>query len=177
MTVAHVVRVCVTGPECSGKTTLARQLAEHLSTEFVPEAARLYAERVVRPLTVDDVLPIAREHVAMVDAAVQRVRAAALNVVVLDTDLVSTVVYGRHYYGFEDYWLNGEAVRRLADVYLLCDVDLPWVPDGIRDRPLAGNELFLEFADELRRLHARVHVVSGSGDARRLSAIRAIDSL
>ncbi len=174
---AHLRRICVTGPECTGKTTLARELAEYLGTEWVPEAARRYAERVARSLTADDVLPIAREHISMADSVVNDVRAAGGRSVVFDTDLVSTVVYGKHYYGFDDYWLTGESVRRMSDIYLLCDVDLAWEPDGIRDQPESADVLYAAFTKELQQLCANICVIRGSGDARRLAAIRALAKL
>lgn len=154
-----MTRICVTGPECTGKTTLAQRLAAQLGVDWVPEAARLYAERIGRELTVDDVEPIAREHIALSDAA-------GKGLVVLDTDLVSTAVYGRYYYGFTSPWVEAEATTRLADLYLLCDVDVPWVPDGIRDRPAQRESIFDKFAAELRARRAHTVVIRGPWDAR-----------
>ncbi len=95
---AGLLTICVTGPESTGKTTLARRLGEQLSVEWVPEASRLYAERIGRDLSVIDVEPIAREHIALADAARARAIGVGASVLVLDTDLASTVVYGKHYY-------------------------------------------------------------------------------
>src|SRR4051812_28454818 len=96
--------ICITGPESTGKTTLAELLARKLDVEWVPEAARSYAERVSRPLSIADVDPIAREHVAMADAALQRASENGASQLVLDTDLLSTIVYARHYYGAAPQW-------------------------------------------------------------------------
>ena len=164
-------RICITGPESTGKTTLALRLAEHLGTEAVPEAARLYAERVGRELTREDVEPIAREHIALADDAAMRAHGAGAGVLVLDTDLVSTMVYARHYYGFTSPWLEMETRRRLADLYLLCDVDVPWIDDGIRDRPNAGAQLWTDFAAALASLGARVAPVAGDWDERARRAL------
>ena len=73
---ARLLRVCVTGPESTGKTTLARRLADRFHTEWVPEGSRVYAERIGRALTADDVIPIAREHILLADAAAELVRRA-----------------------------------------------------------------------------------------------------
>lgn len=168
------MRICVTGPECSGKTTLAQQVAASLKTIWVPEASRLYAEQVSRALTVADYEPIARQHVALADAAAAKVGGTPGRALVLDTDLLSTIVYARHYYGETTAWLEREARERLADLYLLCDVDVPWVADGIRDRPDNREAMLDLFRAELTRQDARVAFVRGSREARLATALDAI---
>ncbi len=170
----RLFRVCVTGPESTGKTTLAEQLALFLGTECVPEASRIYAERVARDLSVTDVEPIAREHIARADAAVERVAARKGTALVLDTDLLSTVVYARHYYEFVSPWLNGEERARCADLYLLCDVDVPWIPDGIRDRPENRDAMFALFRDALVERRVQCVVLRGDWDARWKAARAAV---
>ena len=169
-----LVRICVTGPESTGKTTLARRLAEWANTEWVPEAARTYAERHGATLTAEDVGPIAREHISLADAAADRARARGASMLVLDTDLLSTVVYARHYYGSLPRWVEKEERARRASLYLLCDVDVPWVADGIRDRPAARDALFGEFAEALERRLASVVCVRGSWDERWRIALDAV---
>ena len=58
--------------------------------------------------------------------------------VVLDTDLLSTTVYAEHYYGACPEWIKRAARARMGSLYLLCEPDLPWSPDGVRDRPTAA---------------------------------------
>lgn len=171
-----VRRVCVTGPECTGKTTLARRLAAHFGAELVPEAARLYAERINRELRESDVELIAAEHITMADDAARRVIDRGGGMLILDQDLVSTAVYGRDYYGFSSPWLTGEAVRRQADLYLLCDVDVPWVSDGIRDRPSERDEMFALFASALAELAGPVARIRGSWEERWRAALDACNA-
>jgi NadR type nicotinamide-nucleotide adenylyltransferase len=170
-------RVCVTGPESTGKTTLAARLAEQAKTEWVPEASRIYAERKGAPLTVADVAPIAREHIALADAAAERARSRGASVLVFDTDLLSTVVYSRYYYGTVESWIERVERARRADLYLLCDVDVPWLPDGIRDRPANRDEMFALVREALVRRKARVVTVRGSWDERWAIAREAIAPL
>lgn len=168
----RTARIVVTGSECTGKTSLAQFLGEELRAPTVPEYARAYAERVGRELGPLDVEPIARGQMLAEDE-VLRTHAP---MVVLDTDLVSTVVYAEHYYGSAAPWIAHEAQRRLGDLYLLCDIDLPWVPDGIRDQPRQRPQIHQRFREQLARWDANVATVRGIGDARRASALAAIAS-
>ena len=169
----RLLRVCVTGPESTGKTTLAARIAKRFATEWVPEASRAYAERKGTPLTADDVTPIAREHVRVAD---ERARSAR-TLLSLDTDLLSTVIYSRHYYGRTPPWIvAAERVRR-SHLYLLCDVDVPWLPDGVRDRPANREEMFGTFEGALRRRALPYAVVRGSWSQRDRIADDAVDEL
>lgn len=169
-------RIVLTGPECSGKTTLAATLAEQFGAPWLPEASRAYAVEKARDghtLTQADVEPIARRAVAAEDAAL----ADAPPMLVLDTDLLSTVTYARHYYGTSSAWLEDEAHTRQAALYLLCAPDLPWTPDGIRDRPTNREELFTAFEGVIAEFGARVVVVRGTGPRRTDAAVRAVTPL
>jgi nicotinamide riboside kinase len=162
-------RIVLTGPECTGKSTLAARIAAETGSVLVLESARGYAEDVKRPLTVDDVEPIARRAIATEDAIV----ATKPTGLVFDTDLLSTVVYGRHYYGFRSEFIEREARARRADLYLLCRPDIPWEPDGIRDSPGNREEMLELFRTVLAEFGARVTEIGGLGDARFASALKA----
>lgn len=166
-----IPRVCLIGPESTAKTTLARQLADHYGGVWVPEFARDYAVGKNNPLTSDDVEPIARGQIDAEESA-----AGASRLVVLDTDLISTVVYSRHYYGSVPAWIESEARRRRADLYLLMDVDLPWQADGARDRGERRAEMLEKFEKALREFDARYERISGREDDRLRNSIRVIDN-
>lgn len=174
-------RVVVTGSESAGKTTLAHQLAGALGTIWVPEFSRTYAQRVQRPLTAGDVEPIARGQLLDEASAVDAWRTMFATGVsppplVLDTDLVSTTVYAEHYYGETPAWIVAEARARLADLYLLCEPDLPWEADGIRDSPRERLQLHAAFRDRLHDWGARVVSVRGVGPLRLSAALQAVRS-
>ena len=166
-------RVCVTGPESTGKTTLAARLAAYYRTVWVPEASRIYAERKQSPLLVSDVAPIAREHVAMADEAVP----AAGRLIVLDTDLLSTAVYSQHYYGVVPPEVKALERARRADLYLLCDVDVPWLPDGIRDRPTNREAMLAVFREALETRKLRWTMITGDWETRWQTAIDAVRTI
>jgi NadR type nicotinamide-nucleotide adenylyltransferase len=160
---APLLRIVVSGAESTGKTTLARRLAGWLDTVWVPEHSRSYAESRGAPLDASDVEPIARGTIAADDAGAARARAAGRDVVVLDTDLASTLVYARHYYDLEPAWIVDAWRARLPALYLLCHPDVPWIPDGIRDRPLGRYRLHAMFAERLAA--SGVPVIDVRGDA------------
>lgn len=162
--------VVLIGPEASGKSTLAAALAAELGAPWLPEAARLFVETEPTPLSAATVAPIARLAMSLDDAA----RASAPPLLIHDTDLVSTVVYARHYYGECPAWIEDEARARRADLYLLCRPNLPWEADGVRDRPHVREELFTAFRDELARMGATVTTIDGLGARREHEAIAAI---
>lgn len=166
-------RIVLTGPECSGKTTLAAGLAAHFDAPWVPEAARRFVETVPGELSAATVGPIARLAMQLEDDALR----ADPPLLFRDTDLVSTVVYARHYYGECPAWIEREARAGCADLYLLGRPDLPWTPDGVRDRPMQREELFAAFARALESVGARVVEVSGEGPARLALAERAVTAL
>src|SRR5207245_8375018 len=116
----HVVRpfrVCLSGAESTGKTELAKELAKHFDAPWVPEYSRQYAERVNRELSYMDVTPIAHGQMELEE----RVAAEARHLLILDTDLLSTVVYSRHHFGACPAIVEGLARQRLAGLYLLLD--------------------------------------------------------
>jgi NadR type nicotinamide-nucleotide adenylyltransferase len=152
------LRVVLTGSEGTGKTTLAQALAAHYRTTWSIEFARLYLDRKSAPLTAADVEPIARGQRQGEDLAARDAR----RMVFLDTDLLSTVLYARHYYGACPAWIEAEARSRRGELYLLHHPDVPWSPDGRqRDRGERREEMHGLFVDLLREFGARVDDVKG----------------
>jgi NadR type nicotinamide-nucleotide adenylyltransferase len=174
MSAAPLLRVVVTGSECTGKTTLAARLAERHETAWSPEYVRSFVEEIGRPPRATDVEAIARGQVAGEDAAAER----ADRLVIRDTDLVSTLVYARHYFPDCPAWVENTARARLGDLYLLCHPDVPWTTDGLqRDRPEGRQEIHGLFRDTLAVLGARVVAIRGSWTEREERARAAVEGL
>lgn len=170
-------RVVLTGSESTGKTTLARQLAQHYATTWVPEFVRDYAAAKGRALEFSDHAPIARGQIAREDEYVVSAESHGARLLVLDTDLLSTAVYCAHYYGQCPTWIEEAARARHPDLYLVMDIDIPWEPDPQRDRGHLRPEMHELFLDAVRRSGARFMVIGGSGDARYESAVAALDTM
>jgi NadR type nicotinamide-nucleotide adenylyltransferase len=172
---AHYARsVCLHGPESTGKSTLAAALAAHFNTVMAPEYGRAYCEVFGSQCDADDLLAIARGHQAQDFAA----RRAANKLLVLDTDAVVTAVWADMLLGHRPHDLD--RVERTADLYLLCDIDVPWTFDGTRYTHLSALETRQRFfnlcRDELERRKLPYIFVSGSQEARLRTAIQAIRS-
>jgi NadR type nicotinamide-nucleotide adenylyltransferase len=164
--------IVVTGSECTGKTTLAREIAERFDAPWSGEFAREYLDRKGAPLDASDVEAIARGQVEAEDAST----ADAARVVVRDTDLVSTVVYANHYYGSCPAWIERAAGERRGDLYLLLHPDVPWVSDGLqRDRPAEREQMHGLFEARLDAYGATVVGITGDWPIRRAEAFETID--
>lgn len=159
-------RVCLIGPECTGKSTLAEALSIRFGAPWVPEYAREYALRAGRLLTFDEVEPIALGQMA---------QPAHDGLLILDTDLISTVVYSRYYYGRCPAWIETEALARKADLYLLTDIDVPWTADDVRDSAAARAELHGQFATALANYGANFVSIRGDWETRFAAAVEAIE--
>lgn len=170
--VARPFRVCLTGCESTGKTELARRLAAHFSAPWVPEFSRDYAQMMARPLSYMDVTPIGRGQLDLES----RVAADARHLLILDTDLLSTVVYSRHHFGVAPEWIERNALSRRADLYLLLDVDVPWVADAVRDGGDARRQLHRDFRRVLEEYEAEYVVIAGSWEERFGRAVEAIEA-
>ncbi|MBI4423060.1 MAG: AAA family ATPase [Elusimicrobia bacterium] len=160
----YAKRVCVFGPESTGKTTLARALAARLSTVWVPEYARAYLEAQGGELAAGDIPHIARGQRAAEDALARD----ANRVLVCDTDLLSTVIWSDTLFGSCPDWIRDEARLRRYDLTFLLDVDVPWVRDPVRYLPEQRRSFFERCRRELE-LHGRRYVVLSGPPKERLA--------
>jgi len=168
-----VIRIVLTGSESTGKTTLAGQLAEHYKADLVPEFVRSYAEKKGGAIEFGDHGPIARGQMSLEDEHIAR----ATHLLVQDTDLLSTVVYCKHYFGQCPPWIEAAAAARRPDLYLLCEIDLDWVADGVRDRGHMRDEMQQLFRDAVFASGVLAATITGIGDERLERAIDAIDAV
>lgn len=170
-------RVVLIGSESTGKTTLARQLAEHYDVEWVPEFVRDYADRKQGALVFDDHAPIAHGQIALENEYLTRAAEANAPILLQDTDLLSTAIYCAHYYGKCPVWLADAAQARRPDLYLLLDIDIPWTADPVRDRGHMREEIQELFRQAVEQSGTAFVLISGDRDQRFQKARKEIDDL
>jgi HTH-type transcriptional repressor of NAD biosynthesis genes len=172
-----VRRVCVVGPESSGKTTLASALARHFGTTWVPEYARTLLERrgdstpASAPVRPEDMMRIVRGQVASEEALAPD----ADRVLIVDTDALTTLLWSDLLFGRHDLALDEAAAHHTHDLHLLCQPDIAFVPDVVRYAERERPAFFDRLRSELER-RGRPFVVI-SGEARLERAIAAVDEL
>jgi NadR type nicotinamide-nucleotide adenylyltransferase len=126
-----VKRVCLCGPESTGKSTLSMQLAQAFHTVAVPEYARSLLMTQGGRVGEEDMPVIARGQVASEDALARR----ANRVLICDTDALTTAVWSEALFGRCSDAVHDVATGRRYDLTLLLDVDVPWVADSVRYLP------------------------------------------
>ncbi|MBT8320980.1 MAG: ATP-binding protein [Eudoraea sp.] len=175
---SDLVKVVLFGPESTGKTTLAAQLAEHYNTEWVPEYAREYLQekwnREQQTCQPKDLLPIAIGQMALEN----RLTKKADTLLICDTDLLETKVYSEAYYlGYCDPVLEKYALLNQYDLYLLTNIDIPWEKDDLRDKPNERENMFAYFRDTLIKNDRNFITLMGTQEERFRKAVKSIDQL
>lgn len=172
-------RIAITGPESTGKSVLARQLADHYKTIWVPEYAREYIDQLGRPYTEGDILTIARGQLER-EKEVEKIigkREGYGNYFFCDTEALVTKIWSEVKFNRCDPWILQQVESRVYDLYLLCDIDIPWEDDPQREHPQLREHLFSLYYEELLERTRNFRVVSGIGEMRLLNAIGYIDSI
>jgi NadR type nicotinamide-nucleotide adenylyltransferase len=165
-----MIRICLHGPESTGKSTLATRLAAHFGCEVVPEYGRAYCEGHGTDIGMAELVHIAETQDTMNSAAAAR----AGQMVLFDTDPLITAVWAEMMFSERDPWFAD--FTDYADIYLLLDIDLPFVDDGLR--VYAGTQERRHFFDlckaELDVRGVRYALIRGEGDIRFSAALEAI---
>lgn len=167
------IRIAITGPESTGKSWLAENLARAYHTSWVPEYAREYLIKLDRPYNYDDVLSIARGQMAAEDSALQ----SAGKLLFSDTECIVTKIWCDVKFDRCHRWIIEQIELRPYDLYLLCDIDLPWQPDPLREHPHLRQYLFDLYRTELTSRKLPFGVVSGTGEARLECAMEIINRM
>jgi nicotinamide riboside kinase len=172
-----IIKIALFGPESTGKTTLAKQLAEYYETEWVPEFARDYLQKKWEEnqhiCVADDMLPIAYGQVALENKKLS----SAKKYLFSDTNLMVTKVFSEVYYGFCDPFLNEAALEHEYDLFFLTDIDVPWEKDDIRDTPNGRETVFSVFKQTLIDAKKPFITLSGNKENRLAKAIGIVDNL
>ncbi|MBF9141371.1 aldose epimerase family protein [Hymenobacter properus] len=168
-----MLRISLTGPESTGKTTLAAQLAAHYGTSFAPEFAREYLADSGPRYTLEDLEEIARGQLQAEAAA----EARAHRLVFSDTDLLVIKIWAEHSFGTCPEWILRCIDQQQYDLVLLMGVDLPWQPDPLREHPHLRQQFYDLYQRELRERMSNFAEISGDGPRRFAQACFLVDEL
>jgi len=168
-----MIRIAVTGPESTGKSWLAEKLASHYKTEWVPEYAREYLEKLGRPYDYTDILVIAGGQLE----AEEKASLSANGLLICDTDFIVTKIWCLVKYNRCHPWILEMAETHRYDLYLLCNIDLPWQFDPLREHPEMRKTLFEMYQQELTSNNLNFRIITGSGNDRLKCAVKEVDDL
>jgi len=172
----QVRKVVIIGPESTGKSTLSEQLAKHYQTRWVPEYAREYLTNLNRPYDYEDLLIIAQKQLEQED----KISAVCTSpVMFVDTDMYVLKVWCEFVFGKCHSFILDQIVKRNYDSYLLCDTDLPWVADALREYPDIENRkrLFHMYQDLLINQSKPWSLIRGDYDQRLQLGISATEKI
>jgi len=153
--------IAVTGPESTGKSRLSFELAHAFKAVYVEEFARKFIAELNRPYTVQDVeLIAAKQFQYNLNACHQS------EMVVADTEMLVCYIWTKFVFGEVPESINQLMERQYFDLYLLCDIDLPWEFDPLREHPHARALLFDMYEAELIKRKWPYRIVSGKDKQR-----------
>jgi HTH-type transcriptional repressor of NAD biosynthesis genes len=151
-----VKKVCIYGPESTGKSTLAIKLAHRYQTEYVPEVAREFINS--NDFKIDDIIEIALAHFNRIEEKTK----TANRILICDTDVITTQIYCRHYLKVVPDLLYELEKKVSYSTYFLLDIDVPWVEDGLRDLGQRREFMMNTFRDEL--IQRGIEFIAVQGD-------------
>lgn len=157
-----VIKILFTGPESTGKTLLAQQAAKQFKSLWVPEYARCYLETLGRPYVYEDILHIAKKQLEQESILAEKVKGPLF----CDTSLLVCKVWAEYKFGSCPAWIL-QRIRQLDyDYIFLCDTDVPWEYDSLREHPNHREALKGIYQRELDNLDIPYEVLSGSFEER-----------
>lgn len=171
-----IKKIVIIGPESTGKSTLAEQLAERYQTVWVPEYAREYLTKHGMSYKYEDLLAIAKGQLDLEDALEKK---ASNGLMFIDTDMTVMKVWSDFVFGRSHPFILEQLKQRSYHLYLLCNTDLPWVEDELREYPdLETRERLMKIYRDLMKSQEVPFVeISGSEEKRLEMGMQAVESI
>ncbi len=163
----RIYKIAITGPESTGKSTLSESLAMHYQTLWVPEFARDYLAHLKRPYTLSDITKIAMGQRQLEKSYEKKMKSGFL---FCDTDYIVTKIWAEHAFGECPEWIETQIRKNCYDLYFLCNIDIPWEDDPLREHPHLRSHFFNAYKTELERRGFPYHIISGNQEQRIISA-------
>lgn len=167
----HIKKIAIVGPESTGKSTIAEQLASHYDTVWVPEFARGYCENLTAPCDWQDEINMFYGQLELEKEFLP----LANQLLICDTTFLTVKIWSDHVFGKTPEEVLEKLNKHPYDLYLLMDIDTPWEEDPLRDFPHLRSHFMEIWHTELKALQADYTVISGTGAPRLRAAIAAID--
>ena len=167
----YVRKICIYGPESTGKSTIVKYLADKYQTEYVPEVAREFITS--NDFTVDDIIRIGIAH----DQRIAERNRSANRFLFCDTDAITTQIYCRHYLRIVPEILFELERRTTYAKYFLMDIDVEWVADGLRDLGDNRQMMMKVFKEELDKRGIVYETIRGSYAEREKQICATIDQM
>jgi NadR type nicotinamide-nucleotide adenylyltransferase len=179
-------KIVIIGPESTGKSTLCEELADHYGTLWCPEYAREFLLRHGMNYSYNDLLTIAKGQIALEEEYAGKAEnnvvkappgAAGRSLLFIDTDMYVMKVWCEFVFGNCHRFILDQIVQRTYDLYLLCNIDLPWVKDELREYPdlERREQLYSIYKDIMINQAVPWVEISGTHQGRTAMAIAAID--
>jgi len=168
-------KIVVIGPESTGKSTLCEQLAQHYQTAWCEEYARSFLLSHHKKYNFEDLLTIAKGQLSLEDTTIQQ---AKNGLYFIDTDMYVMKVWCEFVFNKCHTWILDQITQRTYDLYLLCNVDLPWTKDELREYPdlETRQKLYHIYKDIMINQRVPWIDISGNYEERFQKAIQAINT-
>ena len=166
--------IVITGAESTGKTTLTERLAKHFEVPFMPEIAREYVEKLNRKYTFSDVETIAKMQIELFN----RIIKADVPYIFIDTWLIVTKIWFEFVYNQIPDWLILEIKKTKIDLFLICDIDLPWIYDPVRENGGENRKILQDrYIGNINEFGFNNKIITGIDDERFNNAVRFLNEL
>jgi NadR type nicotinamide-nucleotide adenylyltransferase len=172
-------KIVIIGPESTGKSTLCELLAQHYNASWCPEFAREYLLTNGMNYSYSDLLTIAKGQIAMEEEYTQSAIHNKQSLLFIDTDMYVMKVWCEFVFGKCHKWITDQVAERKYDLYLLCNIDLPWIKDELREYPdlQTRKHLYDIYRSLLNSQATPWTIISGDYEERFKTAITAVDKL
>lgn len=164
--------VVISGAESTGKSTLTKALAEHYKVPFIPEIAREYVENLDREYNYQDVKKIAKKQIDQLN----KIKNSNHRYIFIDTWLLNTKVWFEEVFEKKPKWLIAEILKTKVDLYLICDIDLPWVFDPVRENGGESRKLLHQkYIENIEYYNFEYKIIHGQNELRFQMALQILE--
>ena len=160
--------IVITGAESTGKSTLTERLANHFGAPYIPEIAREYVENLNHKYTYSDVENIAKMQIAKFNS----ISKSDAPYIFVDTWLIVTKIWFEFVYNKTPDWLIRKILKTKIDLFLVCDIDLPWIYDPVRENGGENRKILQnKYIENISEFNFEYKLISGIDDERFNSAL------